>query len=169
MEPCNPSAYHTISVHENTEVRQKMTGGQKGLFSKKYHADGDVIVDFSASSIAAQPTHLTLQIGYRKHITLQPEFLQYVNHSCEPNVFFDTSAMQLIAIKNINAGDELVFFYPSAEWKMSRAFNCCCGSPACLAMIKGAAILAPEILNKYRLTDFIQQQLYKKATQKKIA
>lgn len=169
MEPCNLSAYHTISVHEKTEVRQKITGGQKGLFSKTYHSDGDVIVDFSASTIAAQPTYLTLQIGLRKHITLQPGYLQYVNHSCEPNVFFDTSAMQLIAIKNINAGDELVFFYPSAEWKMSRAFNCCCGSPACIGIIKGAAWLSHEVLNKYRLTDFIQQQLNKKATRKKIA
>lgn len=169
MELCNPSAYHTLSVHENTEVWQKFTGGQKGLFSKTHHSDGDVIVDFSASTIAAQPTYLTLQVGMRKHITLQPEYLQYVNHSCEPNVFFDTSTMQLIAIKNINAGDELVFFYPSAEWKMSRTFTCCCGSPSCLGVIKGAAWLSHEVLNKYRLTDFIQQQLNKKATRKKIA
>ncbi len=52
---------------------------------------------------------------------------------------------------------------------MSRAFTCCCGSPACLGVIGGAALLTQEVLNKYRLTDFIQQQLNKKATRKKIA
>ncbi len=169
MELCNPPSFHILSVHEKAEVRENITNGQKGLFSKTFHSPGDIIVDFSASTIAAQPTYLTLQIGLRKHITLQPEYLQYVNHSCDPNVFFDTNKMQLIAIKKINAGDELVFFYPSAEWRMSRAFTCCCGSPACLGVIGGAALLTQEVLNKYRLTDFIQQQLNKKATRKKIA
>jgi SET domain-containing protein len=39
--------------------------------------------------------------------------MQYINHSCDPNVAFDTTAFKLVALKDIKAGDELVFFYPS--------------------------------------------------------
>lgn len=53
-----------------------------------------------------------LQVGETEHIMLSPEWLQYVNHSCTPNVFFDTSTLKLIALKDIKAGEELCFFYP---------------------------------------------------------
>ena len=103
-------------------------------------------------------TYLTVQTGEDKHITLQPEFLQYINHSCYPNVFFDTTAMQLVALKEIQPGDELMFFYPSTEWDMSQPFDCFCGTTQCLHRIQGAAYLSDEEAKRYRLTDFINEK-----------
>ena len=103
-------------------------------------------------------TYLTVQTGEDKHITLQPEFLQYINHSCYPNVFFDTTAMQLVALKEIQPGDELMFFYPSTEWDMSQPFDCFCGTTQCLHRIQGAAYLSDEEAKGYRLTDFINEK-----------
>jgi hypothetical protein len=101
-----------------------------------------------------------------KHITLQPEFLQYINHSCAPNVFFDTTAMQLVALKEIREGEEMTFFYPSTEWEMIQPFNCYCGSHNCLGQIQGAAFLPKNAWKQYRLTDFIQRQLAKRSARK---
>jgi hypothetical protein len=56
-------------------------------------------------------------------------------------------------------GDEFSFFYPSAEWNMDQAFQCLCGSPRCIGMIKGAKYLSPELVRQYQFTDFIQQKL----------
>jgi len=103
-----------------------------------------------------------VQRGVGEHITLMPQFLQYINHSCNPNVFFDTSSMEVIALKDIEPNEEFSFFYPSTEIDMAQPFICFCGSKDCLQNIKGAKYIPGEILKKYRLTDFIQQQLQNK-------
>jgi hypothetical protein len=169
MEPANSAAYQIVSTHEIAEVRQRITNAQNGLFALKTFQPGELIADFSASTISAEPTYLTVQIGIGKHITLQPDFLQYINHSCEPNVFFNTTSMELVALKELRPGDELTFFYPSTEWKMSQSFNCYCGNACCQGTIRGAAYLSKKAREKYQLTDFIQQQLAKRNTRKKVA
>ncbi len=166
MDTLTAPAYRTISNHEIAEVRQKLSNEQNALFALRSYQPGEVIADFSAGTISAEPTYLTVQVGVKKHITLQPEFLQYINHSCSPNVFFDTSAMQLVALKELQEEDELTFFYPSTEWKMTQSFNCYCGSSACIGDIQGAAYLSKHIQERYRFTDFIQQQLAKRAARK---
>lgn len=161
--------FRTISNHVVGEVRRKLSNGQNHFFATRSFKPGDVIAGFSAGTISAEPTYLTVQIGVRKHITLDPEFLQYINHSCDPNVFFNTTTMEVVALKYIGIDEEMTFFYPSAEWKMAQSFDCYCGSPKCLGKIKGAAYLSPEIQSQYRFTDFIQQQLAKKAARRKVA
>ena len=140
-------------------VRESITTGRKSLFTTYPFQPGEVLCPFSAREILSEPSYLTVQIGVRQHITLQPEFLQYMNHSCAPNVFFDTQAMQVVCLEAIKPGDELAFFYPSTEWDMAQPFVCECGRPNCLQYISGAAHLPPDILQRYRLTDFIRQQM----------
>ena len=166
MDTASSMAYRPISSHVIAEVRQHMQSGQNALFSLRHWQPGEVIADFSAGTISAEPTYLTVQIAEGKHITLQPEFLQYINHSCEPNVFFDTTRMQLVALTEIAAESEFAFFYPSSEWEMTQSFNCYCGKAGCLGEIKGAAHLSPEAISRHRFTDFIQSCLAKKADKK---
>lgn len=169
METLTTHAYRTISNHGIAEMRRNLSNGQNALFALRSYQPGEIIADFSASTISAEPTYLTVQVGIRKHITLQPEFLQYINHSCDPNVFFDTTTMQVVALKRLRAEEEMTFFYPSTEWKMTQSFKCYCGSRHCLGEIRGAAFLSKEAQEKHRLTDFIQQQLVKRSARKKVA
>ena len=166
MQTITTEAYQIVSNHEIAEVRLNEFNQQKALFSLRNWKAGEIIAGFTAGTISAEPTYLTVQVGIRKHITLQPEFLQYINHSCDPNVFFDTTSMQLVALKEVPEGGEMTFFYPSTEWKMTQTFNCFCGSPVCIGDIRGAAFLSKEAREKYRFTDFIQQQLAKRAARK---
>jgi len=169
MDTLTTPAYRMISNHGFAEMRRNSSNGQNALFSLRSYQPGEIISDFSAGTIGAEPTYLTVQVGFQKHITLQPEFLQYINHSCDPNVFFDTTAMQVIALKELEPDEEMTFFYPSTEWKMTQSFKCYCGSPECLGKIRGAAYLSKEAQEKYRFTDFIQQQLAKRSVRKKVA
>lgn len=170
MDTLTTLAYRIISNHTIAEVRQKISNNQNALFALRSYRPGEAIADFSAGTISAEPTYLTVQVGPEKHITLQPEFLQYINHGCDPNVFFNTTTMQLVALKEIQEEEEMMFFYPSTEWKMTQTFDCYCGSPKCIGEIKGAAFLPQEILDRYRLTDFIQQQAAKRRkTARKVA
>jgi hypothetical protein len=169
MEILTTPAYRIISNHGFAERRQKLSNGQNALFTLRSYQPGEVIAHFTAGTISAEPTYLTVQVGVGKHITLQPEFLQYINHSCDPNVFFNTTTMQLVALKEVSQGEEMTFFYPSTEWKMTQSFNCYCGSASCIGKIRGAAFLSREAQEKYCLTDFIQQQLAKRPARQKVA
>lgn len=169
MDTLTAPAYRVISNHQIAEVRQKVSNEQNALFALRPYQPGEIIADFSAGTIAAEPTYLTVQVGVDKHITLQPEFLQYINHSCDPNVFFNTTTMELVALKELQPEEELTFFYPSTEWSMTQPFNCYCGSEKCIQEISGAAYLSKQVQEKYRFTDFIQQQLAQKAANRKVA
>jgi len=151
-----------ISNHIFANVLLDNETNQKALFAAVSFAPGDVICKFSAATSQSFATYLTVQTGASRHITLQPEFLQYMNHSCSPNAFFNTTSMQLVCLQAMQPGDEFSFFYPSTEWEMAQPFVCNCGSAACIQLINGASHLSVETLSKYKLTDFIRQQVRQK-------
>ncbi|MES2003764.1 MAG: SET domain-containing protein-lysine N-methyltransferase [Bacteroidota bacterium] len=153
------AAYKMVSKHGFADIMQNEMTGERSLHAASFFDTGDTICEFSADKILDIATYLTVQTGEQKHITLLPDFLQYINHSCDPNVFFDTTAMQLITLKEIQPGDEFVFFYPSTEWEMAQPFDCFCGTKNCLHRIQGAAFLSEKEIQHYRLTDFINAQL----------
>ena len=141
------------------EIRECLTTGNKSLHATVGFMPGQVISKFSAKDILERPNYLTVQIGDRQHIMLDPEFLQYINHSCTPNVGFDPTNWVVTALRKIKIGEQLTFFYPSTEWSMDRGFDCLCQSSNCLGYIKGAAHLPLNILTKYQLSEYIQKKL----------
>lgn len=154
----SPSA-EVISNHIFANVLLNKHSNQKSLHAAVGFTAGEVICGFSAGNTQSHATYLTVQTGAGRHITLIPDFLQYVNHSCAPNVFFNTTTMELVCLQSIRPGDELTFFYPSTEWEMAQPFVCNCGHAGCLQLINGASHLSVETLSKYKLTDFIRQQV----------
>jgi hypothetical protein len=153
-----------VSRHAFADVLLNTSTNQKSLNATIAIRPGEVISKFYAGITQSYATYLTVQTGVDTHITLQPEFLQYINHSCEPNVFFDTATLELICLKPLQSGDELTFFYPSTEWDMSQPFVCNCKSAGCLQLINGASHLDQSTLKKYRLTNFIKQMAHQKTT-----
>ena len=144
------------------EIAEKHTdpiSGHRSLYAKVNRKAGEVIVPFTAKNVTDQPSYLTIQVNEHEHIELLPAYLECTNHSCDPNCFFDTTAWELIALKSIQAGEELTFFYPSTEWDMDQVFECRCGSSACMGHIQGARYLSDEIIIQYRFTDFINGKL----------
>lgn len=148
-----------LPVDEFVEIREDLTTGHKYLVATRPFKPDEGLCAFSAGETFSEASRLTIQIGVNWHITLKPDFLQYTNHSCAPNIFFDTTAMHVIALKEIKPGDELRFFYPSTEWDMAQPFACQCGESRCLRYINGAAYMAPNVLLQQRLTEFIHQQI----------
>lgn len=153
----------TLSNHVIAEVMQHPVTGQKSLHALRSFQTGETIQPFTGRQTLSTPSYLTVQTGINKHILLEPLFLQYINHSCNPNVLFDTDRMVLSALKPIQTGEELTFFYPSTEWIMVQPFSCNCGEQHCLGEIKGAAFIPETVLKNYQLTSFIQNQLYERS------
>ncbi len=82
-----------------------------------------------------------------------------MNHSCNPSVIVDVQAMEVKANKDLVAGDELTFFYPSTEWKMASPFVCTCDSPQCLQVIAGAEHIPIGRLKKYHINQHIVEMI----------
>ncbi|HMK02844.1 MAG TPA: SET domain-containing protein-lysine N-methyltransferase [Ferruginibacter sp.] len=154
--------FEVISNHVFANVLLNNSSNQKSLHAAVSFSPGDLISTFGAGVTQTYATYLTVQTGAERHITLMPEFLQYINHSCLPNVFFNTTTMQLVCLTPLQPGDELTFFYPSTEWEMAQPFVCNCGNRECLQLINGASHLSVGTLSRYQLTDFIKQQVKQK-------
>jgi len=151
-----------VFANELFEVWIDEVSGHHSTFSLSAFQPGDVLCPFGASAILQTPSYLTVQTGNDEHICLQPSFLQYINHSCSPNIFFDTTNFKVFCLQPVKPGDELCYFYPATEWQMAQPFQCVCGSVNCLGYIGGAFYLSKETVAGYRFSDFIVQKLKNK-------
>lgn len=145
-------------VHPLFNLQKNTATGYQSIFATKDLAPNTVLMAFHYNQIFPKPTRYSVQIGENQHISLQPNYLQYINHSCDPNILFDTAKKELRTLKPILAGEEISFFYPSTEWAMTEAFDCGCGKSNCLGSIQGTAYLSTETAKKYKFSDFIQQK-----------
>ena len=131
----------------------------RSLVTTRDFAAGEILATFGAREELDHPNYLTVQVASDRHILLAPEYLQYINHSCDPNVFFDTVRGEIVVLQPIAADTPVTFFYPSTEWTMDRPFACHCGTAACLGTIAGASQLDPAQLAPYRLAEHIADAL----------
>lgn len=124
---------------------------------------GAVLASFAQSPRFPTPTYLTVQLDAHTHLEPRPAFLQCINHSCDPNVSFDMARMVLVALRDLDAGEELTYFYPSTELTMAQPFECACGAPNCVGHIAGASAMSREVLERYDLSPFIRDWLARHA------
>ncbi|MEI7614431.1 MAG: SET domain-containing methyltransferase [Betaproteobacteria bacterium] len=138
-------------------IRESLATGQKALHAGKAFQAGEVLSEISFRARVPTPTYLSVQFGEVEHGMLYPVHLEYINHSCSPNVFFDVNALHLRALRPIAPGEELCFFYPSTEWTMTQSFHCHCNSTGCLGYIQGAAYLPEHVLDEYEFSGHIKK------------
>jgi hypothetical protein len=148
-----------ISHHGFCTLYQNKITGEKSLHAAVTIKAETIFATFEAAAIVKYPNKFTIQVNEHTHIILSPEVLQFINHSCNPNIFFNTTTFEIKALRDISRGDEYTFFYPSTEWLMDAPFNCFCGADNCLHKIEGASFLTAESIARYRFTDFILQKL----------
>ncbi|MEG4804021.1 SET domain-containing protein-lysine N-methyltransferase [Microcoleus sp. ARI1-B5] len=155
----NHQQFKKEKVSSFAEIWECKQTGAKSLHSRIEILPGDVIAQIGIEGYVEKPNYLSVQIDDTKHILLVPNFLQYINHSCDPNVFFDTMNMVVTCLRKIDMDEAITFFYPSTEWSMEQGFDCLCGSEKCLEKIQGASYLSKDILKKYRLAEHISKKL----------
>ena len=126
-----------------------------GVFAKRAVPAQSVFSLMQFGPSRTQPWRHSIQIALHEHAEPLPTYLRYLNHSCDPNLFVDVRAKQVVTLRPIAAGDELTFFYPATEWRMQSPFPCACGASQCCGEIRGAAELPAGVLQRYRLSPVI--------------
>ena len=61
--------------------------------------------------------------------------IMYLNHSCDPNLKFDSENLVFISTRSILVGEILCFDYTLTEIEISSPFYCICGSSPCKGRI----------------------------------
>lgn len=133
--------------------------GHRLLVATVPFAQGALLHAFGVHENLPGPTYFSVQIGTNEHIHLAPEYLKYINHSCEPNIQIDVAGRRLVCLRNIAANEEITFFYPSMEWALLLPFECHCGSSECIGLVQGAAYLDKPMLSRHRFAEHILRQL----------
>ena len=70
------------------------------------------------------------------------------NHSCEPNLGF-IGQIGLVAMRDIEAGEELTFDYAMSDGAPYDEFECDCGNPTCRHKVTGNDWAMPQLWKKY--------------------
>jgi hypothetical protein len=72
----------------------------------------------------------------------------YVNHSCNPNAGL-SGQITLIALRDIEAGEEVCFDYAMSDSTDYDEFECKCGEPNCRGRFSGSDWMNPELWERY--------------------
>ena len=125
------------------------------LITTEALAQGALLHRIEHYRLVERPTYQTIQVARAAHIE-ELGVVAYLNHSCRPNTHVDTTAFTVTARRDIAAGEELTFFYPSTEWEMDRPFVCLCGAPQCVRLVAGAKYLSVDTLSRYSINRHIR-------------
>jgi hypothetical protein len=79
----------------------------------------------------------------------EPEPNDCFNHSCEPNLGF-LGQIGLVALRDIEMGEELTFDYAMSDGGPYDEFECFCGSANCRKKITGNDWKLPGLWEKYK-------------------
>ncbi len=134
------------------------------LITDKLLSRGEVIYHITGHRITEAPTYQTIQVGRHTHIE-ELGVIAYLNHSYQPNTLIDVAHLDVVATREIAAGEELNFFYPSTEWEMDRPFICLCGAPQCLRLVAGAKYLSVDTLSRYFINQHIREMIFETLAQ----
>ena len=130
----------------------------KGVFALRPFSKGEVILqakgpildddDFEDGSY--EDCHC-LQIGERTYIGSSGEIDDFVNHSCDPNAGYRVVGQQadLIAIRDIQVGEEITFDYSTSMHNDANEMDCQCGTSQCRKRIRDFQYLPKELKARY--------------------
>ncbi len=133
--------------------------GIKGLFTSENIPANCLIFKFKGE-LLSKPNKYSLQIDEKKHLDSSRDIDDNLNHSCEPNSYIDFTNLSLISKRVIKRNEEITFNYCTTEEKLSKPFECYCGSINCYKIIKGFEYL--DKLQKEKLFKYLSPYLKKK-------
>jgi hypothetical protein len=138
----------------------------KGIFAASNFSKGDVIF-----AITGQPLnfHQTLNLGDNECYCLQVGRNSYIipdspfhlsNHSCMPNCGIN-NRMHLIALCEIQRGEELLWDYSTSMLERHWVMTCKCGYKNCRNVINDFDLLPSFLQNKYIEMDMVMPFILK--------
>lgn len=107
--------------------------------------DGDTLAQFSPERIRR-----TIQVEEDLYLwSSQDGPADWINHSCDPNAGL-RGQVAMVAMRPINAGEEVCFDYAMCDGTPYDEFECSCGSALCRGQVTGEDWRRPDLWERYR-------------------
>jgi len=130
-----------------------------GLFADRRFAAGEVVSGFGGHVMARAefeqlPAHRqthSLQIAESLFMVCPTDGdpADFFNHSCAPNLGILGNVL-LVAMRDVDAGEELTFDYAMCDADSYDEFECHCGAAGCRAKVTASDWMNPELQQRYR-------------------
>jgi uncharacterized protein len=142
----------------NSSLIAKTEGLQGlGVFTTAPVAKGDLLIVFGGRVLTSaqtnlMPPDLDMLIQIEDDLFFIPINLESlgigerINHSCRPNAGF-SGQMSVVAMRNIEAGEEICIDYATCDARPEAGFECECGHSTCRGSITGNDWLIPTLQN----------------------
>lgn len=138
--------------NENGFELRKTSGRGDGVFATKSFRFGDIVMVGIIQEVLDRNHSHASQVGENDFV-LHEGLISKVNHSCNPNCGIhvnDTGGHDFVAIRNISAGEEIVFDYAMRNYGVDYfPEQCSCGSERCRGTIEGWINLPAEKKEEY--------------------
>jgi SET domain-containing protein len=144
-------------LNPKCEAHEHAEGGC-GVFARKSINEGELISLWGGSIVhkdqldPSMPrfTQRVLQIDEELYILTaeEKEPNDCFNHSCDPNLGF-SGQIGLVAMRDIQAGEEMCFDYAMSDGGPYDEFECFCGSEECRKKVTGNDWKLPSLWEKY--------------------
>ena len=140
------------------EVRANPAKGGQGLYARQPLQADEVVLIWGGRTISAD--ELTQVPDERRHCVVQieegfytitidpPEPTDYINHSCNANAGLRGQVV-VVAMRDIEAGEEVCFDYAMTDDNPYDEFECACGAPDCRGWVTGNDWKRPELWERY--------------------
>jgi SET domain-containing protein len=144
-------------------VRRPAASHGYGVFTDEPLKTGDYVLTMSGKVLPVSQVGddvRAMQIGPYLYLVediapghdgSEPQYLDnYLNHSCEPNVGFLHGTLELYALRDIAAGEELLWDYSSSMNAPGWSLPCYCGSAGCRGRIQSFCDLTQDQQRRLR-------------------
>ena len=126
----------------------------RGVFARRTIRKGDNILAFEGPLIDFAETRrrgprecMAIQVGPNQHIDTLPPGV-FANHSCAPNAGIQHDR-QLIALRDIQTGEEVCYDYSTTMDEKSFTMHCLCGAPGCRQVVTDFSELPAAVQEFY--------------------
>ncbi len=148
--PLHTHPHHVLLQCDSDLVAVRVEAHHRRLVALRDVRRGTRLFRITGREIA-QPTKYSVQVGPALHLDqdgvrdefelVARYFWRYLDHACEPTTRIVDR--EVIAVRDIAEGEGVTFHYCTTEYDMATPFDCHCGSPRCLGLIRGARHLSP--------------------------
>jgi hypothetical protein len=133
--------------------------GGYGIFANTFVTAGDLLVVWGGNVVTGEQfaqlsprekMH-SIQIEedlYQVPSRPEPEPGDFINHSCTPNAGL-SSSISLVALRDIELGEEICFDYAMSDGSPYDEFECACGTPFCRGRVTGDDWQRPDLQARY--------------------
>ena len=126
----------------------------RGVFTRASIAVGTKVLRYGGPFLRYRdttPQTYAVQIGPDLYLGGSGGMDDYVNHCCEPNcgLVIEGTVVDLIALREIEPGEELFFDYSTTMEEDDFEMQCHCGAPACRKVVRDGKHLPEEVWERY--------------------